>query len=67
MTKKTNHYIDNKQFLQALIDYRETSRLFREEDPPIPNYKCMVNVSIRLQNIYQEKDKNLYHTHFVMR
>ena len=63
MTKKTNHYIDNKQFLQALIDYRELADKAEEDH----QYQIiLVSVSIRLQNIYQE-NQTLYHTHFVMR
>ena len=49
MTKKTNHYIDNKQFLQALIDYKEACDKV-EEDPPIPNYigECFYKIAEHL-------------------
>jgi hypothetical protein len=46
MTKKTNHYINNADFLKALIEYKElcdTASAAGKEDPRIPNY--MVSVS----------------------
>lgn len=50
MTKKTIHYVDNKKFLQALIDYKKACRKAKRdklEKPPIPNYigECFMKIA----------------------
>jgi hypothetical protein len=53
MTKKSNHYINNADFLAALIQYKtactdaETKKL---ADPPIPNYigECFLKIADHL-------------------
>jgi len=47
------HYINNKDFLQALIDYKKScieSRELGKEDPPIPNYigECFLKIANHL-------------------
>ena len=51
MSKK--HYINNADFLAALIDYRdrcETARSSDKEEPPIPNYvgECFLKIAEHL-------------------
>ena len=53
MTKKPNHYINNADFLKALIDYRElceTAHKEKKSDPPIPNYigECFLKIADHL-------------------
>jgi hypothetical protein len=53
MTKKTNHYINNPDFLKALIEYRDACNLSKKEgkeDPPIPNYigECFYKIADHL-------------------
>jgi hypothetical protein len=53
MTKKSNHYINNADFLKALIDYRDacaSSEKNGKEDPPIPNYigECFFKIADHL-------------------
>lgn len=48
-------YIDNKQFLQALIDFKESKRLALEQgkpEPKIPNYigECFMLISENLSH-----------------
>jgi hypothetical protein len=41
MTKKSNHYINNADFLKALIDYKAACDLANaneKTEPQIPNY-----------------------------
>ena len=50
MTKKTNHYINNADFLQALINYKEQCKIAKKEKkepPPIPNYigECFMKIA----------------------
>jgi hypothetical protein len=50
---KSNHYINNPDFLKALIDYRDACNLSKEqgkEDPPIPNYigECFFKIADHL-------------------
>jgi hypothetical protein len=49
MTKKTNHYINNADFLKALIEYKEAcdkAQVDNKPDPAIPNYKnCRSSIS----------------------
>lgn len=53
MTKKSNHYINNADFLAALIDYK-TKCVQAEKDnkvePPIPNYigECFLKIAEHL-------------------
>lgn len=51
--KPANHYIDNKQFLSALIEYRAKVDLARESNkelPPISNYigECFLKIAQHL-------------------
>ena len=55
MTKRTasNHYIDNKEFLAALLDHREkvqTARSNNIDPPPISNYlgDCFIKIAKHL-------------------
>ena len=53
MTKKTNHYINNADFLKALIDYKESCEIAQKQkkfDPPIPNYigECFLKIADHL-------------------
>jgi hypothetical protein len=53
MTKKTTHYINNSDFLKALIDYKEQCDLAEsqnKDDPPIPNYigECFLKIANHL-------------------
>lgn len=50
---KSNHYINNPDFLKALIDYRDLCDLNKKEDkkaPPIPNYigECFYKIANHL-------------------
>lgn len=49
----SNHYVNNNDFLKALIDYRDACILAKAEnrnDPPIPNYigECFLKIAERL-------------------
>jgi hypothetical protein len=53
MTKKSNHYINNADFLKALVDYKESCELAKSEgrkDPQIPNYigECFYKIAEHL-------------------
>lgn len=53
MNKKTNHYINNADFLKALIEYKEKCKTAEEKnlpDPPIPNYvgECFLKIADHL-------------------
>jgi hypothetical protein len=53
MTKKTNHYINNADFLKSLIDYKELCDKAASEnksDPQIPNYigECFLKIADHL-------------------
>ena len=53
MTKKTNHYINNADFLKALIEYKEmcdTASAAGKEEPRIPNYigECFLKIADHL-------------------
>jgi len=53
MTKKTNYYINNADFLKALIDYKESCEIAQKQkksDPPIPNYigECFLKIADHL-------------------
>ena len=53
MTKKTNHYINNADFLKALVDYKElcdTAEKEKKPEPPIPNYigECFLKIADHL-------------------
>lgn len=53
MTKKSNHYINNADFLKALVDYKEKCDLAEQHDksdPPIPNYigECFLKIADHL-------------------
>jgi hypothetical protein len=53
MTKKTNHYINNADFLKALIEYKDACDIAKEQnktEPPIPNYigECFLKIADHL-------------------
>jgi predicted RNase H-like HicB family nuclease len=53
MTKKTNHYINNADFLKALIEYKENCDAavsVGKEEPRIPNYigECFLKIANHL-------------------
>lgn len=53
MTKKTNHYINNADFLKALVEYKEKCDLAEKnqtDDPGIPNYigECFLKIADHL-------------------
>jgi hypothetical protein len=53
MTKKSNHYINNADFLKALIDYKAACDLAskaKKQDPQIPNYigECFLKIADHL-------------------
>jgi DNA-directed RNA polymerase specialized sigma subunit len=55
MPKRTTHYLNNKDFLKAIIMYREKvadARSNNKKDPPIPNYigECLNLIANRLSN-----------------
>ena len=50
MKKKTEHYVDNKQFLQAMIEYRKVcveAEQNNQEIPPVTNYigECFLKIA----------------------
>jgi hypothetical protein len=50
MATKQKHYINNADFLKALVDYKEACALSKKEDrelPPIPNYigECFMKIA----------------------
>jgi hypothetical protein len=50
MSKKQKHYINNADFLEALVEYKEKSILAKKnktELPPIPNYigECFMKIA----------------------
>ena len=51
--KKKEHYVNNKEFLAALIDYRDKCRIAKENDEPlprVPNYigDCFLKIATHL-------------------
>ena len=39
--KKPEHYVNNKEFLHAMIDYRKSvnkAKRLKQNKPPVPNY-----------------------------
>lgn len=53
MTKKSNHYINNADFLKALVEYKEKCLLAEKDntpEPPIPNYigECFLKIADHL-------------------
>lgn len=53
MTKKTNHYINNADFLKALIEYKQRcdeAEKKKKPEPPIPNYigECFLKIADHL-------------------
>jgi hypothetical protein len=53
MTKKSNHYINNADFLKALVEYHDKCALAEQNnqpDPPIPNYigECFLKIADHL-------------------
>lgn len=53
MTRKSNHYINNADFLKALVEYKEKCAVAEKEnkpDPPIPNYigECFLKIADHL-------------------
>jgi DNA-directed RNA polymerase specialized sigma24 family protein len=53
MKKKSEHYVDNKQFLQAMIEYKKSCVLAEKRDelkPPVSNYigECFLKIANHL-------------------
>lgn len=53
IVSSTSHYVDNKKFLQALIDYREEVKKAekdKKEIPQVPNYigECFIKIATHL-------------------
>ena len=53
MKKKSEHYVDNKQFLQAMIEYKKSCVLAEsknEQKPPVSNYigECFLKIANHL-------------------
>lgn len=53
MSKKTKHYINNADFLKALIDYRaacDEAKRNNKQDPIVPNYigECFIKIAEHL-------------------
>ena len=53
MSKKTKHYINNADFLKALIDYRaacDEAKRNDKQDPIVPNYigECFIKIAEHL-------------------
>ena len=51
--KKKEHYVNNKEFLAALLEYREKCRVAKENDQPtprVPNYigDCFLKIATHL-------------------
>ena len=51
--KKSIHYVDNKQFLQAMIDWRESCEVAETSGkitPPVTNYigECFLKIATHL-------------------
>ena len=57
--KKGTHYVDNKKFLQAMIEWRE-SWPDEENSPPVTNYigECFLKIATHLS--YNSKFYQLY-------
>lgn len=52
-TKKSNHYINNGDFLKALVEYQDKCKIAKEkeqEDPRIPDYigECFLKIAEHL-------------------
>ena len=50
MATKQKHYINNADFLQALIDYKKAQKVAKKDNappPPIPNYigECFMKIA----------------------
>ena len=53
MKKKSEHYVDNKQFLQAMIEYKKSCVLAESKNelkPPVTNYigECFLKIANHL-------------------
>jgi hypothetical protein len=51
--KRSEHYVNNKEFLEALVNYREKVKIALENDkekPPIPRYigECILKIATHL-------------------
>lgn len=51
--KRSEHYVNNKEFLAALVEYRRKAQLAKERGesrPPIPNYigECFLKIATHL-------------------
>ena len=51
--KQSIHYVDNKQFLAAMIDYKEVCKKAQDKEqeiPPLPDYvgECFMKIAERL-------------------
>jgi len=66
--KKTKHYVNNADFLQALIAYRENCEKAKKEnkpEPSIPNYigECFLKIADHLSrkpNFISYSFRNLF-------
>ena len=63
MKKKSEHYVDNKKFLQAMIEYREScssAETNGTEKPPVTNYigECFLKIANHLS--YRPKIKESF-------
>jgi len=54
-TKKSKgaHYVDNKKFLEAMVEFKEKCRVFKENEedqPPVSNYigECFLKIATHL-------------------
>ena len=51
--KKPEHYVNNKEFLHAMIDYRKSvnkAKRLKQNKPPVPNYvgECFLKIANHL-------------------
>jgi hypothetical protein len=58
MTKKTTHYINNDDFLKALIEYKtlcEECKSLNKPEPAIPNYigECFLKIADNLSRLHK--------------
>ena len=51
--KKSEHYVNNKEFLAAMVEYRKSvnkAKREKKEKPPVPNY--IGECCLKIANIY---------------
>ena len=61
--KKKPHYVNNKEFLQAMVEWKERCKIAESEgkpQPPITNYigECFLKIANSFQ--YRQKSFHLY-------